>query len=143
MAPLSLGRGQVILSWRRHSALSGSDWALGSAPWPCSALSPSVALLWPAVTLCGSLGPSLWPSLDRRPAAPHLCSCRCALAAPIGCSSRPGAGRLSSPPLQAPARDASKSCQPADHPLQRPSISSIPSIHPPPCQTVQTTTTAQ
>lgn len=64
-------------------------------------LRPLRAPLWSSGALCGSLGPSLWPSLDRRPAAPPLCSCRCALAAPIGCSSRPGAGRLGSPPLHA------------------------------------------
>jgi hypothetical protein len=71
---------------------------LGAAMAPCTRRGPSVPL-------CGSL----WPSLDRRPTAPPACSCRCALAPPIGCGT-------SSPPLRTPARDASKSCPPADHP---------------------------
>lgn len=50
---------------------------LGAAMAPCTRRGPSVPL-------CGSLWPSLWPSLDRRPAAPLACSCRCALAPPIG-----------------------------------------------------------
>lgn len=71
---------------------------LGAATAPCTRRGPSVPL-------CGTL----WPSLDRRPTAPPACSCRCALAPPIGCGT-------SSPPLRTPARDASKSCPPADHP---------------------------
>lgn len=86
-----------------HTVLQAGDTVhcrlrLGAAVAPCTRRGPSVPL-------CGSL----WPSLDRRPTAPPACSCRCALAPPIGCGT-------SSPPLRTPARDASKSCPPADHP---------------------------
>lgn len=88
---------QVILSSGAGDTVHGRL-RLGAAMAPCTRRGPSVPL-------CGSL----WPSLDRRPTTPPACSCRCALAPPIGCGA-------SSPPLRTPARDASKSCPPADHP---------------------------